>query len=184
MIITTQRHPLNRWLDRMLTLTGWFVFSYLLAQGLLFLAQHAMNTAGFEQLDPIFPTLTTLLLYGSLLGMNVLLLLAWSRWHHRESRKHYLERNLYRQRLHISQVKLASPLRFADEHIDVVRKNQVVVLYQSPDGAVEHVKTPAAITLSENSHGQNTKLAELIPLYPKSPSNWPTPNGLTTVQSV
>lgn len=175
MIITTQRHPFNRWLDSLLTLAGWIVFSYLLVQGLLLLLRHSMQTTGFGQIDPIFPTLATFLFYGMLLGINGLLLWGWWRWRHREMQKRYLKRCLYRQRLRASQVRLVSPLRFANEHIDVVRQNKEVVLYHSQDGAVEHVKPTT---------DQGSKLAEVISLHPPAPTNRPTPNTLAPARSV
>lgn len=175
MIITTRRHPFSRWVDRVLTLAGWFVFSYLLAHGLLLLLRHSMNVAGFEQLDPIFPTLVTFLLYGVLLAINALVLLGWSRWHHR---KYYLQGHLHRQRSHTCQVGLASPLCFAGKHIDIVRQNQVVVLYHSQDGAVENVKATTSMEPSTDTTAPSSKRAELILLPPIAPSNQPKPNAL------
>lgn len=184
MIITTQRHPFNRWLDRLLTLAGWFAFSYLLAQGLLLLLRHSMNVAGFEQIDPIFPTLTTFLLYGVLLGLNGLLLLAWSRWHRRTLKKAHVQGNLYSQRLYGSPVHLDSPLRFANQDIDIVRQNQVVVLYHSQDGAVEYVKPTTSTMSSLATTEDNSKLAEVIALNTRISPNRPTPNALAIAQSV
>ena len=136
MIITTQRHPFNSWLDKLLTLAGWFVFSYLVAQGLWLLLRHSMSSADFEQIDPIFPTLTTFLLYGLVLGLNALLLFGWSRWHQRAMPRGGVDA----QRLTSMRERPTSSLQFAEKHIDTVRNSQVVVLYHSQDGAVADVK--------------------------------------------
>lgn len=165
MIITTQRHPFNCWLDRLLTLAGWFVFSYLLAHGLWLLLQHSMNTVGFEQMDPIFPTLTTFLLYGLVLGVNALLLFGWSRWQRHVMRRHELQHNgLCPQRLHAKQEPTAPSLRFTDEHIDTVRNSQVVVLYHSQDGAVEDVKA----TVSNRPTSNSLVLVPALPGFSRS----------------
>lgn len=132
MIITTQRHPFNSWLDRLLTLMGWFVFGYLLGHGLWLLLQHSISTTGFEQLDPIFPTLSTFFLYGLMLGMNALLLFGWSCRHKRSG--------LNVRRLHTKPEGADSQLSFTEEQIETVRQSQIVVLYHSQDGAVEDVK--------------------------------------------
>lgn len=156
MIITTQRHPFNSWVDRLLTLAGWLAFSYLLAHGLWLLLQHSMNTVGFEQIDPIFPTLTTFLLYGLVLSINVLLLFGWSRWRQHDG--------IHTQHTPLRQGRIDSPLRFTDEHIDTVRHSQVVVLYHSQDGAVEDVK-PA---IFNGPMPNSLVLAPSVPYFSKS----------------
>lgn len=166
MIITTQRHPFNSWVDRLLTLAGWFVFSYLLAHGLWLLLQHSMNTAGFEKIDPIFPTLTTFLLYGLVLAMNALLLLGWSRWHQRVMQRRCLQRSdLQPQNTRTAkQASIDSPLRFPDEHIDTARQSQVVVMYHSQDGTVEDVKP----TFSHRPRPNSLTLVHSEPVFSKS----------------
>lgn len=161
MIITTQRHPFNSWVDRLLTLAGWLAFSYLLAHGLWLLLQHSMNTAGFEKMDPIFPTLTTFLFYGLVLAMNALLLLGWSRWHQRVMQR----RCLQRRDLHTcKQGQTDSSLRFTEEHIDTARQSQVVVMYHSQDGAVEDVKP----TFSHRPRPNSLKLVHSEPVLSRS----------------
>lgn len=177
MIITTQRHPVNRWIDRLLTIGGWLAFSYLVAKGLLLLIDHSMNKAGFEQIDPIFPTLTTFLFYGAVLLTNGLLLLGWSRWRRQQRQERHLRQALYRQRSRASRSSQAPVTRFDHEHIDTVRQSRIVVLYHTHDGAVHHVEPAGLLSHVQQATGTDDAkpLAPLI-FHPRALPKRPTPN--------
>ncbi|WP_394065698.1 poly-beta-1,6-N-acetyl-D-glucosamine biosynthesis protein PgaD [Alcaligenes sp. WGS1538] len=176
MIITTQRHPVNRWIDRLLTLAGWLAFSYLVAQGLLLLINHSMNKAGFEQIDPIFPTLTTFLFYGAVLLANGLLLLAWSRWRQRQRQERHLRQALYRQRSRAAHIGQGPLTRFDHKHIDAVRQSRVVVLYHSQDGAVQHVEPTGPATVRQATGTDDAQALAPLIFHPRAYSERPTPN--------
>ena len=176
MIITTQRHPITRLIDRLLTIAGWFAFSYLIAKGLLLLINHSMDKAGYKQLDPIFPTLATFLFYGAVLLTNGLLLLAWSRWRRHQRQQRRLRQALYRHRSRSHRAKQPPLPHFDPEQIDTVRHSRIVVLYNAQDGAVQHVEAAHPLPMQQATGTRDEKpLAPLI-FHPRAYSKQPTPN--------
>lgn len=176
MIITTQRHPITRWIDRLLTIAGWFVFSYLIAKGLLLLIGHTMDKTGYEQIDPIFPTLTTFLFYGAVLLTNGLLLLAWSRWRRQQRQQRHLRQALYRQRSRSHRAKQPPLPHFDHQQIDTVRHSRIVVLYNAQDGAVQHVEAANPLPMQQATDPHDGKPLTPLIFRPRVYPKQPTPN--------
>lgn len=179
MIITTQRHPVNLWIDRLLTIVGWLAFSYLVAQGMLLALRHALTRSGLGPMDPIFPTFTTFFFYGCVLICNGLLLWAWSRWHQRETQQRLLQHQLHQQRHRAKESALAQEktVPFALDQIEVTKQHQVVVLHHSLEGAVEHVETPLTPAAMQNQEPTPTTIQPLR--LHSTKTNRPTPKPIS-----
>jgi biofilm PGA synthesis protein PgaD len=131
-LIFTERRPLPRVLDTLLTLIAWFGFSYLIYNGLMTALAHSP----FLGIRPFFSTLDTVTIYAVIGMLNGLVLIAWAKYNQRRFRG--VERRSRRPGL--KENELAASLHITSGLAMELNKGRVLTVYHHDNGEIDRVE--------------------------------------------
>lgn len=130
-LIFTERRRLPKVVDVALTLLAWFVFIWLIYNGLVL----ALDHPPLADIRPFFLTLDTLTIYTVVALFNGLVLIGWAKYNQYRFR---VERR--RRKAGLEEPELASSLHISEHLTHQLSEARVMTVYHDEKGDIDHIE--------------------------------------------
>lgn len=134
MIIKTPQSHLAHTVDTTLTGLGWLIFFYLFTHGVFSLLEPMYFGTG--ALEPLMPTISSLMVYLSVSLFNAAALVLWARYHKA------IFRTLRDNVIPLTEASVSSQrFQLQPDQLHDVQDSRVTVIYHADDGDISHLET-------------------------------------------